>query len=262
MSAFKSVGVRSPLSRRGPTATATMPRKTGPKKFQSVKVHDDHVLVSGGLNSNPEPCPFRTAKYDNGEELRFLRVEAREPWLIKGACGDKRVTDGMSNRTTLVRELRAKLEEACGSGITARGEIRCSGEAAGSVVADDPMAAVAVDEVVVAARVETKLAHRRSRYVSNNTKHKIIEVLMPKRAPETGLDEGERLVRLYCESRQKIWLCIQEADWALQYLRDQLVVKGVQRVAADDIGPGGGHDAPFLDGPPGQLPIEHWVPSP
>ena len=85
---------------------------------------------------------------------------------------------------------------------------------------------------------------------------------MPERAPETGVDEGERRVRLYCESRKTIWLCTEDATWALQYLRDQLTVKGVKRVAPNDIGPQGAHVAPCLDGPPGQLALVPWVQPP
>ena len=73
---------------------------------------------------------------------------------------------------------------------------------------------------------------------------------MSQRAPETGIQEGERMVRLYCETRLKIWLCTKDADWALMYLRDQLATKGVHRVAPGDRGPGAGPEAPVPDGPP------------
>ena len=62
---------------------------------------------------------------------------------------------------------------------------------------------------------------------------------MPERARETGIDEGVRNVRLFCESRQKLWLCTTDADWALKYLSEQLLYRGVRRVAPDDVGPGG-----------------------
>ena len=143
-----------------------------------------------------------------------------------------------------------------------RGELRCCGEAARKVDTDDPMAGVADDEVVEVARVETKHSHRRSRYVRNCSKNKIIEVMMPQKAPETGINEGERVVRMYCESRKTIWLCTEDASWALQYLRDQLHVKGVRRVPAGDIGPGEAHAVPCADGPPGQRALGDWVQPP
>ena len=51
---------------------------------------------------------------------------------------------------------------------------------------------------------------------------KIIEVWMPERAPETGIDEGTRKVRIYWDGWRRLWLCVEDMDWALQYLRDQL----------------------------------------
>ena len=210
------------------------PKKKVIKKILPVKVAENEVLVSGGYNRKPEPCPFRTATYD-GAGIKFVRVEAREPWLIKGACGDKRITEGLTGRTTLVQSLREKLAQACDGEPTV---LRCRGEAEDSRVSDDPMAQVAEDDVVRSELVAAKHSYRRSRYFANNVKNKVIEVSMPQRAPETGIDEGERMVRLYVENRMKVWLCTEDADWALAYLRDQLANKGVRRVAPDDRGPG------------------------
>ena len=125
-----------------------MPSKKVTKQFRPLKVYENRVLVSGGWNRHPEACPFRSAMYD-GETLVFLRVEAREPWLIKGACGDKRIPEGLTNRTTLVRELREKLERACDGEPTGTHDLRCRGEAPeASSSTDDPMAQVAEDVVV------------------------------------------------------------------------------------------------------------------
>ena len=87
----------------------------------------------------------------------------------------------------------------------------------------------------------------------NNVKGKIIAVSMPQRARETGIDEGDRMVRLLVEDRVKLWLCRDDADWALTYLRDQLELKGVHRVAPDDRGPGVPPEAPGAAAPPGPL---------
>ena len=82
---------------------------------------------------------------------------------------------------------------------------------------------------------------------------------MPERARETGIDEGDRMVRLYCEDRRKIWLCIKDADWALRYLRDQIMFKEVARVAPGDRGPGARPEAPVPAGPPGRLHLTDGV---
>ena len=223
-------------------------------KIRDVKVDDDQVLVSGGYNRTPIPCQNRTVM-QGGHKLVFLKVDAREPWLLKGATGCKYVSEGLTGRTTLVKELRAKLQRACDGEPTDHQDIRCHGEAKGSVDEDDPMAQVAEDEVVGVQKVETKYANRRARYFRNHCKNKILEVSMPERARETGVDEGTRMVRIYCENRVKLWLCTEDADWALKYLRDQLKLKGVKRVAPGDSGPGTQPDEPGLACPPDQLSV-------
>ena len=101
------------------------------------------------------------------------------------------------------------------------------------------MGQVAEDEVVEVQLVSVRGEMlRRNRDFRNNCKNMVIEVSMPERAPKTGISEGERIVQLYCENRMQIWLCTKDADWALEYLRDQIRTKGVKRVAPDDRGPG------------------------
>ena len=78
---------------------------------------------------------------------------------------------------------------------------------------------------------------------------------MPERAPQTGVDGGIRMVCLYCVHRRTIWLCTKDADWALKYLRDQLELKGVQRVAPGDRGPGAQPEEAGPAGPPDQLAV-------
>ena len=78
----------------------------------------------------------------------------------------------------------------------------------------------------------------RGNYVKNNVRGKIIAVEMPERAPETGIAAGTRQVRLLCETRLKLWLCSEDADWALTFLRDQLDRSGFERFPADEVGPG------------------------
>ena len=223
-------------------------------KFRAAEVRDDQVLVTGGYNCTPTPCQNRTLKQGE-QKIVFLRVEAREPWLLRGAAGRRYVSEGLTGRTTLVKELRKKLERACDGEPTDNQDIRCHGEAAGSVDDDDPMAQVAEDEVVDMQKVKTSHAYRRSRYFKNNVKGKIIAVSMPQRARETGIDEGDRMVRLLVENRVKLWLCRDDADWALTYLRDQLELKGVQRVAPDDRGPGAEPEEAGPADPPDQLAV-------
>ena len=158
---------------------------------------------------------------------------------------------GLTNLTTLMEDLRERLRQACDGEATAPHDLRGRGEApSASSSTDDPMAQVAEDEVVVLQRVKSHQALRRNRYYLNNCKNRVLEVSMPERARETGIDEGDRMVRLYCEDRRKIWLCTKDADWALLYLHDQLAFQGVRRVAPGDRGPGARPEAPVPVGPP------------
>ena len=61
---------------------------------------------------------------------------------------------------------------------------------------------------------------------------------MPERAPESGVDGGERSVKLSCQNRNTLWLCTEDVLWVITYLRDQLQAKGVPHVEGDDRGPG------------------------
>ena len=78
----------------------------------------------------------------------------------------------------------------------------------------------------------------RQRYSMNKCKNTVIEVEMPERAPESGVDAGVRRVKLLCSDRGSIWLCTEDAQWAVTYLRDQVEAKEVAHVAGDDRGPG------------------------
>ena len=221
------------------------------KNFRPLRVLNDVMLVTGGYNRSPEACPFRTAMV-GGEKKLFMHMEAREAWLIKGATAKARITKGLSLRTTLLSEMREKLQAACNGEQTVPATLRCRGEVeTASSSAADPMAEVAEDEVVSVQCAKFKGGGiKRNRYFNSNCKNKVLEITMPERARESGFDEGERVVRLYCECRSKIWLCSEDADWALKYLRDQLDTKGVCRVHADDRGPGAEAPPPDLERKP------------
>ena len=207
--------------------------------FRPLIVCEKYVLVTGGYNRHPEATLHRSTIVDGSEKLMFLKMEAREPWLLAGAAGSKKISHGLTNRTTLCADLRMRLEQACNGMPTSADDIRCRGgaDAPSQSVASDPMNEVADDEILDTAAVK-KEAARRTRWFSNHCKNKVIEVAMPERAPQTGCDEGLRMVRLYCEDRKTIWLCTKDADWALAYLRDQMDCKGVVHVSPDDPGPG------------------------
>ena len=218
-----------------------MPKLCG-KAYEPIRILFDQVLVEGGYARTAEPVPIRKATCSGTTQLTFLRVQAREPWLIAAACGTKQIEEGLTNRTTLVNDLREMMAQACDGLPTHNGLIRCRGdaEAAAADAPDDPMNAVSDDEVTNEAALQQRVRVRdakRARYFTNHCKDKILELTMPERAPESGVNGGNRIVRIFCEDRKTVWLCSEDADWAVTYLRDQLMHKGGAPVPSDDLGP-------------------------
>ena len=118
------------------------------KEFHPVSIEFNRVLVKGGYNKCPVPAQTRCKKGDSGT-LHFLSIRAHEPWLIHGAAGSAHISDGLSNRTTLLRDLKAQQQNACLGMPTVSRALRRSGEA-GSADADpdDLMNALSSDEEV------------------------------------------------------------------------------------------------------------------
>ncbi len=59
--------------------------------------------------------------------------------------------------------------------------------------------------------------------MEDRCKSVILEVTLPQFAPNAHPhSQAVRKVRLYYEDRNTIWLCIDDAYWAMSYLRDQL----------------------------------------
>ena len=220
-----------------------MPKLCG-KAYEPIRILFDQVLVEGGYARTAERVPIRKAMCSGTKQRTFLRLSAKDPWLTAAAIGSKRVV-GLKNFTNLVSDLRELLGQACdGKSVmpTDKGLIRCRGDVAAEadVAADDLMDVVSDEELghefAMQQRVKAKDA-KRARYFQNASKGKIVEIEMPARAPESGEDTGTRIVRVLCEDRKTIWLCSEDVSWAVVYLRDQLMHKGLTPVRSADIVP-------------------------
>ena len=149
---------------------------------------------------------------------------------------------GLKKHTTLVSDLREMMVQACDGLPTHNGLIRCRG-GAGSAAADtsdDAMDEVSDDEVTSEPAMQQKVRvqdAKRNRYFKNHCKDKILEITMPERAPESGVNSGNRTVRIFCDDRKTLWLFSEDANWAVAYLCDQLKHKGLAPDAGDDIVP-------------------------
>ena len=75
--------------------------------------------------------------------------------------------------------------------------------------------------------------------IATGAKHCIVMVNMATRCPEVDPKCTQmRPVKLFIEDRQKVWLSIDDVEWALTYLFTQNQLKGVPLLCDDDAGPG------------------------
>ena len=188
------------------------------------------------------------------DDKTFLKIGMREKWLIAAATGRESIDAGWLGRTSLIYTLKEALIAAC-NGTRPRGtKVRATGQAGvdKSVVTGDTLDPM--DQVASGGESELEpmeadddsipgtnhIGRARNRYFQNHCKGKTLEVEMREFAPEAyPRDQTKRTVRLFCEDRKTLWLCVEDAEWAVKYLRDQLDAKGVAHVPDDDTGPGG-----------------------
>ena len=80
---------------------------------------------------------------------------------------------------------------------------------------------------------------RRQRYYGDCANICILTVNVATRCPEVDPKcTRMRPAKLFIEGRQKVWLSIDDVEWALTYLFAQNQLKGVPLVCDDDAGPG------------------------
>ena len=105
--------------------------------FRPLSIETNRVLISDGYNRTPELTLTRQANIDGVKQFTFVAMRAREPWLIKGAAGSAQVDAGLNSRTSLLKDLRRMLEQACNGRAGASDTIRCRGVADTPDDADD-----------------------------------------------------------------------------------------------------------------------------
>ena len=222
-----------------------MVKAHGLPAWSKLKVQHGKVGVAGGYNRQHLATDTRKCRI-NTTELRFLKVAAKEPWLIAGASGNKKLTPGLSARMTLVEDLKKALVRACDGRPTSATTVLRQGtdqaNGTGQTHADAMDDLSCDDEPTGTDDIPGTRAQRanRSRYFRNHCKGNVLEIQMPEKAPDKHHNCTTTIpVRLYCEDRKTVWLCTTEAQWAMEYLRDQLEAKGDCAVANDDCGPGG-----------------------
>ena len=188
------------------------------KGFLPVEFAYGQILCRGGLNKRA--LPMKTQKVVlNGEAHIFVKMGFCESWLCKAVTGQACPQRTSITRTTLLDDLLKRIKGACD------GEETTQAEGAG-----DPM------NEVEACRV----AQPNKRRKTNKARKTCILVDLPDRCPE--VDPGGLLTRaitLYVVDRVQIWLSLNDVAWAVQYMHDQNMLKGVAAVAEEDTGPVG-----------------------
>ena len=121
----------------------------------------------------------------------------------------------------------------------------------GSIAEQDPMNDIDDGAADGAARPGKK------KRKANMCKGMCIKLEFPSKCPEAHPDcETTQTVTVFVESRQKIWLSIDDVPWAVEYMHEQHKLKGVIAVDPDDVGPGGEEPVPQTPWATGHLPGE------
>ena len=216
-------------------------------RWANISIEIGKVGVAGGYNKHHLATETRKCKI-NTVEGRFLKVAAKEPWLVAGASGNRQIPNGLSARTTLFDDLKNALVRACDGQPTsattvlrqgtdqANGTDQATADAMDDLSCDDEPTPASGSKNIPGTRAERET---RNRYFRNHCRGKVLEIQMPAKAPEKHPKCTTTIpVRLYCEDRKTVWLCTEDAEWAMEYLRDQLEANGDCAVANDNCGPG------------------------
>ena len=202
-----------------------------PVKFEFGKIH-----ISGGYVSKPMSTITKTIDDADGTKKTFVKMSTAESWLIMCVCGQSSKNKSSFERTSLLGIIHDRIGRLCDGVEDIVGEAVPGGNPADY----DPMSELGVDSASSGATnaVGVRVTGRQ-RYYRNMANNCIVTVNMASRCAEVDPTCTQmRPVKLYIEDRQKIWLSLDDVEWALKYLFTQNQLKGVPLVGEDDAGPG------------------------
>ena len=230
------LGIYFELSLRGCGVWETMASvdMTG---FRKVSISFGQIHISGGHGGKQLPVDSKTVSDATGnEQMTFVKMSYSEDWLLFATTGQRRYWAGAFGRTSLLLDLRDKLQKYCD------GEVSSSSGAKIHSEDYDPMMEVEqgeADNEASPAKIKGQ-GQKRMRYFRNPNKNSIVTLDMPTRCPEEDAYCTElRQIKLYVKDRKVIWLHIDDVEWAMRYLYVQNLLKGVALVPDDSTGPGG-----------------------
>ena len=203
--------------------------------FKPVRFSFGQIHVSGGLAGKPQPVNSKTVGDSAGEgNMTFVKMSSGEQWLTCATTGQRRYSGGSFGRTSLLDELRDKVQKYCdGEGPSSSGDAMPSDDY-------DPMMEVEQEQVDGESPIKTKgQGQKRVRYYRNAAKNSVATFPMLVRCPEEDPECTEvRNIRVHVMDRKVLWLHIDDVDWAVRYLYVQNLLKGVPLVSEDSPGPG------------------------
>ena len=216
----------------------------GVQKFKPVEFRFGQIHLRGGHNGKFSPVISKTVRSKNSSvEETFVKFASSEQWLVQATTGQTRRSQSARGRTTLVNDLRTRVERLCdGYDVPESQESQDSQEVEGHGDDYDPMVEVDQTEGAPSERVKVEGVRgvRRSRYYKNFCKNTVVTVSMPARGPEQDPTCTDvRRVKLFIEDRKTVWLHLNDVPWAVQFLYVQNMLKGVPIVPPDSAGPGG-----------------------
>jgi hypothetical protein len=133
----------------------------------------------------------------------FVKLDKSAEWMIK-AVGGSSAQRGCLRRTTLIEELRSKMNNGCVAD------------------ADDPMASLCDVE-----QTRDTPNKKRIKYTLKR-KNKVVDVDMPQCEPTRHPDcTSRKTVRLLGMSTNQVWLALPDIPWLLTWLADVLSTGGV-----------------------------------
>ncbi len=166
----------------------------------------------------------------------FVKLEKRAEWLCKAVAGNKANVRDTLKRSQLFAELRDKLTE--GSNHPAAVAVPAEQQSAG-IDADDPMEALVPLGDDSSIKDNRKRKSRTTVYQPKRAKSSIVTVDMPdkERTRWPGC-KATRKVKLLAASTNSTWIAIDDIEWLIHWLHDEMSTGGVtleEHDAAGDI---------------------------
>ena len=200
--------------------------------FKEVQFAWSQILCRGGKNN--KPLPIQTMRVPvKGMQHHFAKLTQKEAWLCKAVTGQACPQRTSIGRTTLLDQLKARLKDAADG----------KGGVVDAELVYDPM-----NEVDGGCPPPAEKKQKRNwRKDGNKARNTCIVTDFPSKCPEMHPEcTDTRSITLYVKDRAQIWLDLDDVGWAVDYMHDQNVLKGVASVPPEDTGPdGAGPAAPI-----------------